>query len=75
MVEYHPISTRDQARIPKFGKKVLPGIFVGYALIARRIWKGNIVIADIEEMEKMDASEIYPRRNSAKEVLTPQRRE
>ena len=27
MVEYHPISTWDQARIQQFGKKVLPGIF------------------------------------------------
>ena len=26
------------------------------------IWKGDILVADIEELEKMDASEIYPRR-------------
>ena len=31
LVEYLPISARDQARIHQFGEKVLPGIFRGYA--------------------------------------------
>ena len=34
VVEYHQISTRDQNRRHQYGKKVLPGIFLGYALIA-----------------------------------------
>ena len=34
LVEYHPISSKDQARIHQFGKKVLPGLFLGYALYA-----------------------------------------
>ena len=29
LVENHPISTRDQSRLHQFGKKVLPGIFLG----------------------------------------------
>ena len=37
------------------------------------IWKGDILVADIEELEKMDALEIHPRRINAKEVLTAQR--
>ena len=32
------------------------------------------MVADIEELETMDASDIYPRRINAKEVLTLQRR-
>ena len=32
MVEYHPISARDKSRLHQFCKKVLPGIFLGYAL-------------------------------------------
>ena len=36
-------------RIHQFGKKVLPGLFLGYALYAGGIRKGEIVIADIEE--------------------------
>ena len=62
MVEYQPISTRDLSRFHQFGKNVLPGIFHGYELIAVRIWKGDILIADLEDLEKLDASEIEPRR-------------
>ena len=32
------------------------------------------MVADIEELEKMDASEIRARRLNAKEVLTPKKR-
>ena len=73
-VEYLPNSERDKAGIHQFGKKVLPGIFQGYYLIAVGIWKGDILVADIEELEKLDASEIYPRRLNAKEVLITHRR-
>ena len=73
MVECHPISPRDQARVHQFGKKILPGIFLGYELIAERIWKGDILIADLEELENLDASELYPRRINAKEVLIRQK--
>ena len=31
------------------------------------------MVADIEELEEMDASELHVRRLNAKEVLTPQR--
>ena len=75
MVEYYPISSHDQSRLHQFGKKVLPGTFLGYALIAMRIWKGDILVAYIQELANMDAQEINPRRINAKEVLTPQRGE
>ena len=39
----------------------------------RRIWKGDIMVADSEELEEMDASGLHDRRLNAKEVLTPQR--
>ena len=73
MVECHPISAKDQSRLHQFGTKVLPGIFLGCVLYAGRTWKGDIMVADIEEMEEMDASELHARRLNAKEVLTPQR--
>ena len=38
----------------------------------RGIWKGSILDADIKEYRKLDASEIYPRRPNAKEVLLTQ---
>ena len=40
LVEYYPISAKDQSRIDQFGKNVLPELFLGYALYAERIWKG-----------------------------------
>ena len=73
MVEYHSISAKDLSRLHQFVAKVLPGIFLGYALHAGRIWKGDILIADIEELEQVDASELHARRLNAKEVITPMR--
>ena len=37
------------------------------------IWKGDILVADVEELEMLDASESHPRRLNATEVLTPTR--
>ena len=53
-----------------FGEKVLPGIFLGYELVAGGIWKGDVMIADIEELGTLDVSEIHFRRLNAKGVLT-----
>ena len=75
MDEYQPISAKDLSRLHQFVPKVLPGMFLGYALNAVGIWKGDILIADIEELEQMDASEIHARRLNAKEVLTPMKGE
>ena len=71
MVEYHTISAKDMSRLHQLGPKVLPGIFLGYVLYAVRVWNGDIMFTDIEELEEMDASEIHARRLNAKEVLTP----
>ena len=71
LIEYYPITAKDQSRIHQFGKKVLPGLFLGYALYAGGIWKGDVLIADLEELETMDASEIYSKRLNAKEVIFP----
>ena len=43
-------------------------------MIAGGTWEGDILIADIEELENLDASEIHPRRLNAKEVLITQRK-
>ena len=56
--------------IDQFGKKVLPGIFLGCEFVAG----GNLErrYSDLEDFEKLDASDIYPRRINAKEVLIRQ---
>ena len=71
IVEYHPISAKDQWRIHHFGKKVLPGLFLRYALYAEGIWKGDMLVADIEQLDTMVGSEIYSKRLDAKEVIFP----
>ena len=37
---------------------MLPGIFLDFELIAGGIWKGDILIAGLEDLEKLDASNI-----------------
>ena len=69
LVEYHSITAKDQSRIHQFGKRVLPGLFLGYALYVGGIWKGDLLIADLEELETMDASEIYSKGLNAQEVI------
>ena len=44
-------------------------------LCTRGIWKGDVLIADLEELETMDASEIYLKRLNAKEVIFPKEKE
>ena len=74
LVEYHPITAKDQSRIHQFGKKVLLGLFLGYALYAEGIWKDDVLVEDLEELETMDASEIYSKRLNAKELVFPKER-
>ena len=70
MVAYHLISAKDQ--LHHFGKKFLLGVFLGYALCAGGNWKGDILIADLEDLEQLDASEVYPRGVSAGGLLIAQ---
>ena len=74
LIVYHPISPKDQTRVHQFGKKVLPGIFLACALIARGNLerKGDVLVADMEDLEKLHASYFYPRRINAKEILIRQ---
>ena len=70
-LRYHSISAKDESRLHQTGKNVLPRIFPGYALYAGRIWKGDILVADTEELEILDVSEIHARRLNAKDVIMP----
>ena len=44
-------------------------------MYAGGIWKGDVLVADLEELETMDASEIYSKRLNAKEVIFPKQGE
>ena len=65
------LSLRKTVKNPSIWKEILPGLFLGYALYARGIWKGDIMVADIDELETMDASEIYSEKLNAKDVTCP----
>ena len=56
---YHPISAKDLSILHQFGPEVL-----------RRIWKADILVADKEELEEMDAWELHAGRLNAKDLLT-----
>ena len=75
LVEYDPISPKDQSRIHQLETKVLLELFLGRVLHAGRIWKGDIMVADLEELETMDASEIYSRRLNAQRWYFPKKQE
>ena len=67
---YLPNSERDKARIHQFGEKKDYQESLQDMLWSRGwIWEEDILIADIEELGKLDASEKNPRRLNAKEVL------
>ena len=71
MVEHHPISAKDQSSLHLFGKRVLPCICLRYAFVARGIWKGHILVADIEDFgEHGRVTNLSSKRVNAKEVLT-----
>ena len=75
LVECYHIFVKDQSRTHQFGKEALPGLFLGYALYAGRIGVGDILVADIEVLETMDATEMYSKRVNAKEVIFPKQGE
>ena len=44
-------------------REILPGLFLGYALYAGGICKGDVLV-DLEELETMDASETYSKKKT-----------
>ena len=53
-IEYHPVCQKSSQHSTSFGKKVQPGIVVGDVVYAE-VWKGDTVVADIEELQHLDA--------------------
>ena len=75
LVEYYPISAKDQSRIPSIWKESLTWIVLRIRIVRGGIWKGDVLVADLEELETMDASDIYSKRLNAKEVIFPKQGE
>ena len=49
LVEYHPVTAKDQSRTHQFGKQVLPGLFFGNALYAGECGRVTYWLQTIEE--------------------------
>ena len=52
-------------------EKSLTWIVPRICIVRWGIWKGDVLVADLEELVTMDASEIYSKRLNAKEVIFP----
>ena len=50
------------------GDSQLPGVFMGYALYAGGSWKGDVFVADAEELQENDASDVYSIRMNTRQV-------
>ena len=71
MVEYHLFllqTCRDRISSERKSYQVYPSAIY---CTRGRIWKGDVLVADIEELEQVDAPEIHAERLNAKKVLTP----
>ena len=56
MVEYFPISAKDQSKLHQFGEKeVLPRFSFDVRYLREGVWKGVILVADIGELETLEA--------------------
>ena len=75
VVEYHPISARDQSRFHQSGKKVLPEVFRESVLVAGDFGKETNWLQTMRSWTIFDASEIHGRTLNAKDLLTPRRDE
>ena len=51
---------------PSIWKESLTWFVPRFALYAGGLWKGDVLVADLEELETMDASEIHSKRLNAK---------
>ena len=67
--------------VPFNGPVILLGAMLEYHLISAKVqkscqvlWKGDVMVQAIEELEQMDASELHARRLNAEEVLTLNKR-
>ena len=69
-VEYHPIQYEINQDFISLARRSYLGFYSDLHRLQGRIWKGDV---SIEELGKLDASEIHARRLNAKEITTSKR--
>ena len=73
MVEYHPISAKDQSRLHQSGKKVLPGIFLGCALFVGEFGREMCWLQTWRSWKCWTRQKSMLEDSNAKETITPKR--
>ena len=71
MVEYHPISAKDQSRLHQFGPKVLPGIFLGYVLYAGDSGKETLWSQTLKNWRRWTHQNFTPEGPMQRKCYTP----
>ena len=71
MVEYHPISAKDISRPRQIGPKVLPGIFLCYALYAEESGKETSWSQTLRNWRRWTHQNSTRKDSMQREVLTP----
>ena len=72
LVEYRPLSLRKTSQESiNLERKSYLDCSLDTHCTRVKFWKGDVLVADLEELETMDASEIYSKRLNAKEVIFP----
>ena len=61
LVEYYPITAKDQSRIHQFEKKVLLGLFLGYALYAGAKIALICLLQQLISMDLLDFRNFFPK--------------
>ncbi len=68
-IKFKPSSPKDIGLLPKFGDKLLDGIFVGYVQRAGGGWSGDIEVIDaIDLTNAQTVDDIHVKRVSAQEI-------
>ena len=75
MIEYHPFSAKDQSGLHQFWLESSARNLPRICALCGGIWKGDIIVADIQELENLDASEFMlgasmRRRSSCQNMVT-----
>ena len=68
-IEYKPSRDSDIQRLHQLGKKMLPGIFLGYVQHAGGGWTGDLIITDWQQIESADhRTHIHAKQFKSEEV-------
>ena len=70
-IRYKPSSKAGLALLPKFGDKLLPGIFIGYDTRSGGSWTGNLFVADKSDLETATVPSLVPIRTLKSDEIFP----